>query len=102
MQIPQAQGELQSELRHLQGHLQAMKPPEMEASVFLFTNSLEFYLPYLVQLTDYGSCTRMQFMQSTCENASAIHAVYLVLQFWWAVAPERWQPPKKIFCIGDR
>lgn len=92
LQMPQAQSELQSELRHLKGHLQPMQPTEMEASVFLFRNGLKFHLPYLVQLTDYGSYTSKQFMQSTCENASAIYTVCLVLQFWWTLAPERWQP----------
>lgn len=95
--VAKAQGELQSELRHLKGHLQTMKPTEMEASVFLLRNGLEFYLSYLVQLTDYRSYARKQFMQSTCEKAGAVHTVFLVLQFWWIVAPERWQPPSFLF-----
>lgn len=96
MQISQAQGELS----HLKGHLQTMKPTHMEASVFLLRNGLEFYLSYLVQLADYRSYTKKQFMQSTCENDSAIHTVCLVLQFWWTVTPERWQPPKNSFLGG--
>lgn len=73
--MPQAQGELQSELRPLKGHLQTMKLREMETSVFLLRNGLEFYLSHPCSVYRLGSCTRKQFMQSTCEDASAISCV---------------------------
>lgn len=87
--------------------LEIWKPTEMEVSVFLLRNGSEFCLFHSVQLivlTDYKSYTRKQFMQSTCENNGAIRTACLILQWWWTVAPGRWQPQSftsQIFTVSD-